>query len=69
MSAQKPFADWPEERKEKLKAYNQKNYSVIGCKLPRETADLFRTYCQDRGKTVSSVLAEFVKACLSENGD
>ena len=61
----KPYADWSEKRKQTLKEYNQKNYSVLGCKLPRETADDFRNYCKAQGKTVSSVLSEYVKKCLA----
>ena len=63
----KPFSEWSDSRKEKLKEYNQKNYSVIGCKLPREIADSFRSYCKDQGKTVSAVLAEMIRGKLSES--
>lgn len=56
--------------KQKQKEYNQKNYSVIGCKLPRELADSFRAYCASQEKSVSAVLADFVKATLaSESQD
>ena len=61
----KPFSEWSDSRKQTLKEYNQKNYSVIGCKLPREIADSFRKYCKDRNTTVSFMLSDFVKSCLA----
>lgn len=66
MTAKKPFSDWDQSRKEKHISYDQQHFSVLGCKLPRETADSFRAYCRSQGKTVSGMLSEFVKACLSE---
>ena len=63
----KPFSEWSDSRKEKLKEYNQKNYSVIGCKLPREVADTFRSYCKAQGKTVSGMLSDMIRGKLSES--
>lgn len=56
----------PAAKENKIK-YDQKNYSVIGCKLPREIADSFRAYCASQGKSVSSVLSDFVKSTLAAN--
>lgn len=69
MTAKKPFSDWTDSRKEKHIAYDQKNYSVIGCKLNREVADSFRDYCKASGKTVSAVLSEYVKSVLAAECD
>ena len=69
MTAKKSFSDWDQSRKEKHISYDQQHFSVLGCKLPRETADKFRAHCKAQGKTVSGMLSEYVKACLSETGD
>ena len=47
--------------------YNQKNYSVIGCKLPRVEADAFRAYCAAHGLSVSAVLAGYIRAALASD--
>lgn len=51
--------------KETARQYDNKHYSVIGTKLTREKADLFRNYCKSQGKSVSAVLAEYVNSVLA----
>lgn len=63
------YRDWSEATRQKQQAYNNKNYSVIGCKLPRPQADSFRAYCAAQGRSVSSVLAEYVRICLASSAD
>lgn len=51
--------------KETARQYDNAHFSVIGTKLPREKADSFRNYCKSQGKSVSSVLAEYVNSVLA----
>lgn len=44
---------------------DEKNYSVVGTKLPRKEADAFRAYCAAQGKTVSAVLAAYIRDVLA----
>ena len=66
MPGQKTFSDWSDSRKERHIKYDQKNYSVIGCKLPRPVADQFRQLCKNHGVSVSSVLAAYVRRVLDD---
>ena len=66
MPGQKTFADWSDSRKERHIKYDQQNYSVLGCKLPRPVADQFREFCAARGVSVSSVLAAYVRRVLDD---
>ena len=61
------YEKWSDESKKKRREYDKINYSVIGCKLPRPVADAFRSYCADQGKSVSSVLADFVRQTLASS--
>lgn len=58
-------ADWNNERKTAARQYDNIHYSVIGCKLPRSTADQFRTLCKDQGISVSAALSQYVRAALA----
>jgi hypothetical protein len=60
-------ADWSNERKAAARRYDEINYSVIGCKLPRSTADAMRTLCKASGISVSAALSVFVRACIDCN--
>lgn len=65
--AYKPFSDWTQERKENHIKYDQQNYSVVGAKLPREQADIFRNICKRNNVSVSAALSVFVRACIDCN--
>ena len=58
-------ADWSNERKTAARQYDNIHYSVIGCKLPRSTADQFRTLCKDQEISVSAALSQYVRAALA----
>ena len=60
----RPWAERTEKEKEYAKNYRNKNYSVLGCSLPRPLADAFRVYCASQGKSVSAVLGEYVREVL-----
>ena len=57
-------ADWSDERKTAARQYDNIHYSVIGCKLPRETADAMRALCKDQEISVSAALAQYVRAAI-----
>lgn len=59
----KPFSDWSDKRKENHIKYDQEKYSVIGAKLTRDQADLFRNLCKRNNVSVSAALSVFVRAC------
>ena len=63
------YKDWSDAQKRAHKKYDQKNYSVVGCKLPRSDADAFRAFCAAQGRSVSAVLAEYVRSCLASFAD
>ena len=50
--------------KENHRKRDEKNYSVVGAKLPRERADAFRAYCAAQGKTVSAVLSDCIYSII-----
>lgn len=58
----------PAAKANKIK-YNQSNYSVVGAKLPRERADAFRAWCASHGRSVSSVLSEYIYSIIGREPD
>lgn len=57
-------ADWSNERKTAARQYDNIHYSVIGCKLPRSTADAMRALCKAQGVSVSAALSQYVRAAI-----
>ena len=57
-------ADWSNERKTAARQYDNIHYSVIGCKLPRSTADAMRALCAASGISVSAALSAFVRTAI-----
>ncbi len=53
--------------KENHRKRDEKNYSVVGAKLPRERADAFRAYCASQGKTVSAVLSDYIYSVIGRD--
>lgn len=47
--------------------YDAAHYTVIACKIQKETADAFRASAAGRGKTVNAVLTDFVNEYIKEN--
>jgi len=41
--------------------------SVLGCKVKKETAEQFKSYCVARNESVSSAIGRFVTGCLNED--
>lgn len=61
----RPRADWTEDAKRRQNDYKKRERATIAADLPRETADRFKQYCAAQGKTVSAVLAEYIRAQIA----
>jgi hypothetical protein len=59
-----PRSEWMEETKAKQNDWKKKNRSVLACDVSKEIGDKFKAYCKEQGKSVSSVLAEYVNSLL-----
>lgn len=46
--------------------WDKENMAVIGCKVKKEQAEKFKTYCKEKGKTSNTVLKEYVLDCIDE---
>lgn len=40
---------------------------VVSCKIRSEEHAAFKTYAEARGKTISSLLLEYVRGCIAED--
>ena len=56
-----------EAKKRNNAKWDADNMSTLGCRMLKSEADAFRTYCQERGQTVSETLAAFVRACIGRD--
>lgn len=62
----------PAQKKPKAKEAAKKerpddSYTTLGCRLRREQADRFREYAALRGRTVNSLLNDYIHFCIREN--
>ena len=56
------------EAKRKSNAkWNAANMSTLGCTMLKTEADTFRSYCKERGQTVSETLASYVRSCIGRD--
>lgn len=46
--------------------WDKENMSVLGCKVKKEQAETFKAYCARQGKTVNTVLRDYVLDCIGE---
>lgn len=60
-----PRSEWMEETKAKQNDWKKKNRSVLACDVSKEIGEKFKAYCKSKGKSVSSVLAEYVNSVLA----
>ncbi len=44
--------------------WDKKNMSTVACKLKKEQADAFKEYAFIQGKTVNTLLREYVFKCI-----
>lgn len=40
--------------------------AVVGCKVKKEQAEKFKSYCAEMGKTSNAVLRDYVLDCIDE---
>lgn len=46
--------------------YHKENIASLACRVRKEQAEKFKTYCQSVGKTSNAVLREYVLECINE---
>ena len=49
--------------------YQRENIASLACRVKKEQAAAFKTYCEAQGKTSNAVLREFVLGCIQEGPD
>lgn len=63
----RPRETWAESTRQAQRNYQKKARAKLCCDVSKETADSFRAFCADQGKSVSAVLGDYVKQLLQEN--
>jgi hypothetical protein len=53
------------KKKESNKAWDKEHMKKLATGLPRDQAEQFQRYCESQGKTVHTVLREFVLQCIA----
>lgn len=57
----------PSEAQKRASAkYQQKNIASLACRVKKEQAEKFKSYCKNQGKTSNAVLREYVLDCINE---
>ena len=57
----------PSDAQKKATAkYQKENISSLACRVKKEQAEKFKTYCAAQGKTSNAVLREYVLSCISD---
>ena len=56
-----------EAQKRAKNKYDAAHYTIVGCKVRKEYAELFRVACYDRGTTPAEVFKKAIAAFLAEN--
>lgn len=56
----------PESRKKANAKWDAENMTTLGCRVKKDQAERFKTYCKGKGKTSNTVLKEFVLDCIDE---
>lgn len=57
----------PSEAQKKASAkYQKENIASLGCRVKKEYAEKFKSYCEAQGKTSNAVLREYVLSCIAE---
>lgn len=63
----RPRADWSEDARARQNQYKKRERATIAADLPRETADRFRQYCAASGRSVSAVIADYVRSVVGDD--
>ena len=57
----------PSDAQKKAAAkYHKENIASLACRVKKEQAEQFKSYCESQGKTSNAVLREYVLACIKE---
>ena len=64
----RPRSDWAETSRKKQLQWQKENRVKLAADVPKDIGDAFRAYCKDHGKSVSAVLAEYVRDALRGSG-
>ncbi len=46
--------------------YQKENIASLACRVKKEQAEKFKTYCMGKGKTSNAVLREYVLDCIDK---
>lgn len=46
--------------------YQRENIASLACRVKKEQAEKFKTYCTEIGKTSNAVLRDYVLDCIGE---
>lgn len=55
-----------ESRKRANAKWDKENMTTLGCKIKRDQAAAFKSYCENQGSTSNTVLKDFVLGCIGE---
>ena len=55
-----------ESQKRASLKWDKENMTTLGCKVKKEQAEKFKSYCKNQGKTSTAVLREYVLDCIDE---
>ena len=55
-----------EAQKKASNKYNLEHMTTLGCKVRKEEAEAFKTFCKKQDKTSNTVLKEFVVSCIKK---
>lgn len=54
-----------ESKKKANMKWDSANMSTLACKVKKEQAEQFKTYCASVGETVNAVLQDYVAGCIN----
>ena len=55
-----------ESRKKANAKWDAENMTTLGCRVKKDQAEKFKTYCAEIGKTSNAVLRDYVLNCIEE---
>jgi hypothetical protein len=55
-----------ESRKKANAKWDAENMTTLGCRVKKDQAEKFKTYCAEIGKTSNAVLRDYVLDCIEE---
>lgn len=55
-----------ESRKKANAKWDAENMTTLGCRVKKDQAEKFKTYCAEIGKTSNAVLRGYVLDCVEE---